>query len=238
MLDYLWSDGPRLKQQSGVFRLGTDSIMLAHFVSSSDCKKRSAVDLGTGAGILPLILTWNNPTLRVDAIDIQPEAVQLARENLNINSLSEKVNIFEGDLRCHREFFGAGAYDFVVSNPPYYPSGSGKLPEDVGIMTARSEVFCTLDDICKAAGYLTRWGGSFMLIHKPERLADIFRSMNIYGFEPKRLRFVSHKSDAPPNLVLVEGRRGGKSSLQVEAPLILMDEDGCDTDEVRAIYRR
>jgi len=238
MLDYLWADGPLLKQQSDVFRLGTDSVMLAYFVSTSDGKKRSVVDLGTGSGIIPIILAWDNPMLKIDSIDIQPEAVKLATENIELNDLADRVNVIEGDLRCHRDFFVAGAYDLVISNPPYFPGGSGKLSDNPGIAAARAEEFCTLDDICEAAGYLTRWGGSFMLVHKPERLADIFRGMDKAGFEPKRLRLVSHKSTSPPSLVLVEGRRGGKSSLTIEAPLVLTNEDGSETDEVRKIYRR
>jgi len=238
MLDYLWADGPRLKQQSDVFRLGTDSVMLAYFANTPDGRKRTVVDLGTGSGILPIILAWDNPMLKIDSIDIQPEAVELANENFKLNNLADRVSVIEGDLRQHRDFFVAGAYDLVISNPPYFISDSGKLSEKPGIATARAEECCTLDDICEAAGYLTRWGGSFMLVHKPERLADIFRCMNKFGIEPKRLRFVSHQSASPPNLVLVEGRRGGKSSLTIEAPLVLSDESGNETDEVRTIYRR
>jgi len=239
MIDELWPGGPRFKEQAGVFRLGTDSVMLAHFAGGSGVRKRARVaDLGCGSGIISVILALDDPAMSIDGIEIQPDAARLAAENAELCGISDRVKIIEGDLRRHRELLEAGAYDLTVSNPPYYSCGSGKRAENSGLAAARGEELCTLDDLCAAAGYLTRWGGSFMLVHKPERLADIFRSMNSAGFEPKRLRFVQHKSSSPPNLVLVEGRRGGKPSLAIEAPLILANDDGTDSDEVKAIYRR
>ena len=239
MEDYLWQGGPRFKEQSGVFRLGTDSVMLCHFAKSSGIKnKKVAADLGCGSGVISIILAWEHPKLQVYGVEIESQAAALAAENVKLCELSERVHIIEGDLRCHRELLPAGAYDLVLSNPPYYSSGSGKLSDNMSIALARSEESCTLEDICAAAGYMTRWGGSLMLVHKPERLADIFRSLNVNGFEPKRIRFVQHKSASPPNLVLIEARRGGKPSLTVEAPLILAKDDDSDSDEVRAIYRR
>jgi len=239
MIDSLWPGGPRFKGQTGVFRLGTDSVMLAHFAKGLNMRKCPlAADLGCGSGIISVILAWENPLLRIDGIEIQPEAAQLAIENAKLCGVSDRLRIIEGDLRKHRSLLKSGAYDLTVSNPPYYTIGSGKLPSATGLATARSEENCTLEDVCDAAGYLTRWGGSFMLVHKPERLACIFRSLNSAGFEPKRLRFVQHKSSSPPSLALVEARRGGKPSLTVEAPLILATEDGGDSDEIKAIYRR
>jgi len=239
MIDCLWPQGPRFKEHDGVFRLGTDAVMLAHFAGAGSSRdKTRAVDLGCGSGVISIILAWQNPKLFVDGVELRPEAVGLAYENVNLCELSDRVRIIEGDIRLHRELLTAGAYDLTVANPPYYASGTGKLPADEGIAAARSEAFCTLGDVCQAAGYLTRWGGSFMLVHKPERLADVFREMNAAGFEPKRLRLVQHKADSPPTLALIEGRRGGKPSLTVEAPLILANNDGSDSDEVKAVYRR
>lgn len=239
MINELWPGGPQFKDEVGVFRLGTDSVLLAYFAKSAlTGKKKRAADLGCGSGIISIILAWDEPELLIDGIEILPRAAQLASENIKLCGLEGQINIIEGDLRNHREMLIAGAYDLVVSNPPYYPRGSGKRPESYESAAARGEEFCELEDICKAAGYLTRWGGSFFLVHKPERLAEIFRSLLCAGFEPKRLRFVQHKSSAPPSLVLIEGRRGGNPSLLVEAPLILTSEDGCDSPEVKKIYHR
>ncbi|MCL2228057.1 MAG: methyltransferase, partial [Oscillospiraceae bacterium] len=186
MIDSLWPGGPRFKGQTGVFRLGTDSVMLAHFAKGLNMRKCPlAADLGCGSGIISVILAWENPLLRIDGIEIQPEAAQLAIENAKLCGVSDRLRIIEGDLRKHRSLLKSGAYDLTVSNPPYYTIGSGKLPSATGLATARSEENCTLEDVCDAAGYLTRWGGSFMLVHKPERLACIFRSLNSAGFEPK-----------------------------------------------------
>ena len=239
MIDELWNGGPRFKEQTGVFRLCTDSVMLAHFAKSTRTKKkRNAIDLGCGSGIISILLAWDDPDMIVDGVEIQSDAVRLATENAKLCGLDGRVTIIEGDLRRHREFLQAGAYDLTTANPPYYPTGSGKQAANAKAAAARGEGFCTLADICHAAGYLTRWGGSFMLVHKPERLAEIFREMATAGFEPKRIRFVQHKQSSPPSLALVEGRRGGKPSLTVEAPLILANEDGSDSAEARAIYKR
>jgi len=239
MIDYLWPGGPRFAQHPGVFKLGTDSVMLAYFAQSvNETKQLRTADLGCGAGVLSIILAWNHPNMNVDAIDISEDAAALAAENAKLNNLESQINIFHGDIREYKEHFSAGAYDTVISNPPYYAPGSGKLPQDDRMMSARAERQCTLEDICLAAGYLARWGGSLFLVHKPERLSDIFRSMNLNGFEPKRLRFVQHRAASAPNLVLVEGRRGGKASINIEPPLILTCDDGRDSDEVKLIYKR
>jgi len=226
MIYELWPGGPRFKEQSNVFKLCTDSILLAHFAYSSTIKrKKLAADLGCGSGIISILLASNDPKLRIDGVDIQPDAARLATENAALGGFEDRITIIEGDLRRHREFMRSGAYDLTVSNPPYYASDSGKRPDTECSAVARNEGSCTLSDICKAAAFLTRWGGSFMLVHKPERLADIIRSLTETGFEPKRIRFVHHRQSSRSNLVLIESRRGGKPSLCVEAPLILENEN-------------
>ena len=238
MVEELWRGGPLIKDADSGFKLGTDSVLLADFANSSLLKKNRAADLGCGSGIISLLLAWNNPGLYVDGIEINNSAAQLAIENAKINRLDDRIAIFITDIRRHREFMQAGAYDMAVSNPPYYTSASGKPPSNPELINARVEQSCTLDDICKAACYITRWSGSLILVHKPECLADVFRSLNSAGFEPKRIRFVQHKRDSSPNLVLIESRKGGKPMLKVEAPLILADDDGSDSDEFTKIYRR
>jgi len=212
--------------------------MLAHFAKAKVRKQTRAIDLGCGSGVISIIMAWESPDLFIDGIEIQPDAAKLAAENTQLNELSHRVKIIEDDIRAYRSFSEAGKYDLAVSNPPYYPNGSGKLPKSEEIAVARAEALCNLDDICQAAGYLIKWGGSLMLVHKPERLADIFRSLNDAGFEPKRMRFVQHQHGSPPNLVLIESRRGGNPSLKIEAPLILANGNGSDSNEVKAIYRR
>jgi len=239
MADELWHGGPRFVNAKGVYRIGTDSVLLAYFANDSGVKKKTlAADLGCGSGILSILLTTLNPGLTVDAVELSPESADCARESAELSGVSDRINVIESDICKHREFLRSGAYDLVVSNPPYYAAGTGALSYDINRAAARSEISCSLDNIMEAAGYLTRWGGSFSLVHKPERLCDIFRLMNKHGIEPKRMRLVQNKADSPPNLVLVEGRRGGKSSLKIEAPLILRNNDDTDSDEVNKMYHR
>ena len=239
MVDELWPNGPLFKYANDVIRPGTDSLLLAYFAANSRLKKKSrAADLGCGSGVISVLLAWDAPELTIDGIELQPHAAALAVENANLSKLSDRIKIIEGDLRHHRNFMQAGAYDIVVSNPPYYPQGSGKRPASKTIAAARVEESCTLSDICKAAGYLMRWGGSLFLVHKPEMMAYVFRELSGSGFEPKRLRFVQHNYSSPPSLMLIESRLGGKASLKVEPPFILTNGDGSDTDEMKAVYRR
>lgn len=233
--DELWPGGPRFKQSAGSFRLSTDSVLLAAFASGIRASK--IIDLGCGAGVLPVLLSASHPGADIGGIEIQPEQARLCRENLRENALADG-GIIEGDLRDFREHFAAGAYDLVVSNPPYFPIGSGRSAPDEGRAAARDERMCTLRQLCQAAGYLCRWGGSFALVHRPERLAEIFTAMTAAGIEPKRLRTVHYKPRYAPNLVLIEGRRGGKPGLSVEKPLILCEADGSETEEIKNIYHR
>ncbi|MCL2222226.1 MAG: methyltransferase [Oscillospiraceae bacterium] len=239
MADELWHGGPRFVNAKGVYRIGTDSVLLAYFANNSGVKKKTlAADLGCGSGVLSILLATFNPGLTVDAVELSPDATECARKSAELSGMSDRINVIESDIRKHREFLRSGAYDLVVTNPPYYASGTGALSYDPNRAAARSETSCSLDNIMEAAGYLTRWGGSFSLVHKPERLCDIFRAMNKHGIEPKRMRLVQNKADSPPSLILVEGRRGGKPSLKIEAPLILKNNDDTDSDEVNRIYHR
>ena len=237
MIDELWPGGPRFRDAKGVYRVGTDSVLLAHFTGSSGQKKRvRAIDLGCGSGVISILLAWRNAGLSVDGIDIKPEAVSCATQNAELSGLSDRISFIDGDLRRYREFLQPGAYDIAVANPPYHTPGSGKLSGDANRSAARCEELCPLDELCLAAAFLLRWGGEFSLVHKPSRLADIFRAMDKSGLEPKRMRFVQYKKSSPPSLVLLESRRGGKPSLKAEAPLILKNDDGSDSDELKLAY--
>ena len=155
--DELWPGGPSFIRHGDAFRLGTDSVLLADFARVGP--KGRVCDLGCGAGVIAVISAWHNPAVTVDGVELLPEWSELARENARLNGLNDRMRILTGDLRDHRNFLEAGVYDLVVSNPPYYPTGSGKLPQNENSVTARSERTCTLRDICAAAKYLTRWGG-------------------------------------------------------------------------------
>ena len=143
-----------------------------------------------------------------------------------------------GDIRAHRSLFGTGSFDLAVANPPYFPLRSGALSPDPVRAAARGETDCTLQELCAAAAYLLRTGGSFCLVHRPERLSELFVCLSAHGLEPKRLRLVCPREGSAPSLVLVEARRGGKPGLQIEPALVLTDADGKESAELRRIYHR
>lgn len=234
--DELWPGGPKLCSCNESFKLSTDSVLLAHFVNMK--RVRRCVDLGGGTGVLTVLLAGKNISAAFDAIEIQEESVEIFQKNITENRLDDRAKVLKGDLRQHKAMLEPGAYDLAVSNPPYFPERSGKTAPNNSRATARDERFCTLSDLCAAASYLCRWGGSFALVHRPERLSEIFCTMAKAGIEPKRLRMVSYKPDSPPSLALIEGRRGGKPGLIIEAPLVLSAPEGMDSDEIKNIYHR
>lgn len=234
--DELWAGGPRFMQRGGGFRLSTDSVMLADFVNVK--KARRCLDLGSGAGVLCVLLAAKAPDMCITGIELQEDWAELSRVNLKENGMDSHVDIITGDLRQQVRLLPAGSFDLVVSNPPYFSVNSGYSAPDESRAAARDERSCTLWDVCFAAGWALRWGGSLCIVHRPERLSEIFCSMTANGIEPKRLREVCPKAGRAPSLVLVEGRRGGKSGLSFEPPLILTDDNGLDSAEARRIYRR
>lgn len=231
----LWPGGP-LFAQAEHFKLGTDCVLLADFANTAGRKR--GIDLGCASGAIALLLLQKSQTIHMTGLEINPKAASLAEENMKINSLSERSGIITGDIRKCRELFKTGSFDLVISNPPYFPVGSGKLSPDKERAAARGETECNLLDICAAAAYLLPTGGSFCLVHKPERLSEACCTMSRVGIEPKRLRMVSYKAESAPNLILIEGRRGGKPGLKIEPPLILTNSDGTESEEFKRIYHR
>ena len=171
-------------------------------------------------------------------MELQPDAAQLCRNNLEANGLTGRAQILCADLREHRAVLPAGSFDLVVANPPYFAAGSGYTSPDPMRAHARDERTCTMQDICAAMAYLTRWGGSAALVHRPERLSELLCALTAAGLEPKRLRTVAHTAHTAPSLVLVEARRGGKPGLKLLPPLALCAPDGTDSEEIRRIYHR
>lgn len=231
----LWENGPVFAQAEH-FRMSTDCVLLADFVNLSGTRR--GIDLGCASGAIALLLLCRSEKLHMTGLEIVEEAAALARENMERNGLAERSRILWGDIRRHRELFQSGSFDLVVANPPYFPVERGFLSPAEGRRDARGETQCTLEDICTAAAFLCRTGGSFCLVHKPERLSELLCAMSAHGLEPKRLRLVCHRADSSPSLVLVEGRRGGKPGLSILPALILRNGDGNETEEVRRIYHK
>lgn len=202
-IEYL--DPYTLSWPVGVFPLGSDALALGEFATVR--RGWRVCDLGTGSGALLLLLARRAPGLALSAVERDPLAAQTARDNLAQNGLTGTV--VAGDLRDR--LLPAGQFDLVVSNPPYFPvnAGGSSGPE-------RSEAFCTLDQLCAAAGYLVKNGGRFALCHRPERLTDLLCSLRSHDLEPKRLTLLSHSPKHAPSLLLVEAVKQGRPGVQVE----------------------
>ena len=194
-----------LTQREGVFPLGSDSQALGGFVQIRRGEK--VCDLGCGSGVLGLYLLARQRELDLTAIELDETAAALAQENFAANGLN--VRVVHDDMRRVRELFPAGSFDLVVSNPPYFSVGSGYSGGK-----ARMEETCTLDDVCAAAGWLVKNGGRLAMVHRPERLVDLFSALRQYMFEPKRLQFIQ-AAGKPPSAVLIEAYKEGKPGLSV-----------------------
>ena len=228
----LWND-VILYEDRSQFRLSTDSVACAWFAGFP--KQAKIADLGCGSGAISLMLLASDPTLQVTGIELQPEAAAMAEENARRNTVN--FSVLQGDLREIRTLLGPGSMDGVISNPPYFPVGSGKAA--LGLLArARSEETCSLPQLIQAADWLLRWGGKFILVHRPERLADLIWELRNRKLEPKRIRFVRHRPESPVSLVLLEARKGGKPGLDYEPDLILFDSRGTETAEYKNMYHK
>ncbi len=194
-----------LSWRDGVFPLGGDALALGEFAGVKPGWR--VCDLGTGSGALLLLLARRAENLSLTGIDIDPLSARIARENLAANGLPGEI--LTGDLRTVS--LPAGNFDLVISNPPYFPVGSGKSGGP-----ARSEEFCTLEQLCAAAGRLVKNGGRFALCHRPERLTDMLCALRAHDLEPKRLKLVSHGPGHPPSLLLAEAVKQGRPGVSIE----------------------
>ena len=233
-LDDLERNGYKIIQNPRRFCFGMDAVLLSGFAKVR--KGETAIDLGTGTGIIPILLEAKTPGRHFIGLEIQEESADMARRSVACNHLEEKIDIVTGDL-CHApELFGRGTFDVVTSNPPYMNDFHGlKNPSDAKAI-ARHEVKCTLDDVVASAAALLKSGGRFYLVHRPFRLVEIFTALTKYKLEPKRMRMVHPFVDKEPNMVLIEAVRGGRSMIKVEKPLIVYEKPGVYTPEIYEVY--
>ena len=233
-LDDLQIKGYEIIQHPGRFCFGMDAVLLSAFarVKAGEC----VLDLGTGTGILPILLAAKTAGQKFTGLEIQPESADMARRSVLHNQLEEKVEIVEGDIKEASGIFGRSTYEVITTNPPYMIGGHGLAnPEDAKAI-ARHEVLCTLDDILRESKAILKPNGRFYMVHRPFRLAEILTKMCEVGLEPKRMRLVHPYVDKEPNMVLIEGMRGAKPRMTVEPPLVVYNKDGSYTDEVLLHY--
>lgn len=233
-LDELHRNGYFIIQDPKRFCFGMDAVLLSGFAKAK--KGERALDLGTGTGIIPILMEAKTEGEDFTALEIQPESADMARRSVLYNHLEEKIKIVTGDIKDASSLFGASCFDIITTNPPYMIGEHGLSSASEAKAIARHEVLCTLEDILRESAKLLRPGGRFYMVHRPFRLAEIMSRMVEYKIEPKRMQLVYPYVDKEPNMVLIEGLRGGKSRLTVEKPLIVYKEPGVYNDEIYDIY--
>ena len=221
-------------QRKGAFCFGMDAVLLSGFAAVK--KGERALDLGTGTGIIPILLSAKTEGEHFTGLEIQEESADMARRSVSYNHLEERVDIVTGDIKEAGTLFARASFDVVTSNPPYMNDAHGiKNPGDAKAI-ARHEVKCTLEDVVREGTRVLKPGGRFCMVHRPRRLIEIITVMKRHGLEPKRMKMVHPYADREANMVLIEAVRGGGPLLKMEAPVIVFDQNGDYSREIRTTY--
>ena len=221
-------------QDTKRFCFGIDAVLLSDFAKTK--KDDIVFDIGTGTGIIPILMSAKTEAKKYFAIDIQKESVDMAKRSIKLNNLTGKIEVFHLDIKNVFEKFEKNSIDVVTSNPPYMNMGGGIVNEYDAKAIARHEIFCNLDDIIKATSLLLKQKGRFYMVHRPNRLCDIITTLRKYKLEPKTIRFVQPYEGKEPNMVLIESVKNGKALLKVLPSLIVYNKDRQYTDEINKIY--
>ncbi len=233
-VDDLERSGYRIIQDPSRFCFGMDAVLLSGFARVR--RGERVLDLGTGSGIIPILLEAKTEGEHFTGLEIQPEMADMAARSVALNRLREKIDIVQGDIKEASRLFGRASFDVVTSNPPYMDGGAGITNPDEPRAVARHEILCTFDDVAREASRLLRTGGRFYLVHRPRRLAELIVTLRSRGLEPKRIRMVHPFADREANMVLIEAVRGGRPLMKVEAPVIVFREPGVYSDELKSVY--
>ncbi len=233
-LDELHRNGYYIIQNPKKFCFGMDAVLLSGFARVK--KQETALDLGTGTGIIPILLEAKTQGAHFTGLEIQPESADMARRSVAYNHLEDKINIEIGDIKDASRQFGASSFHVVTANPPYMTGQHGLTNPNEAKAIARHEILCCLEDVIRESARILKPQGHFFMVHRPFRLAEIMVLMHQYGLEPKRMQLVYPFIDKEPNMVLLEGLRGGNPRITVEKPLIVYREPGIYTDEIYDIY--
>lgn len=233
-IDDLQRNGYQIIQNSEKFCFGMDAVLLSGFARIKPGSK--VLDLGTGTGIIPILLEAKSKANHLTGLEIQAESADMARRSVALNHLEDKIAIVEGDICEADSLFPLASFDAITCNPPYMIGQHGLTNTGDAKTIARHEVLCTLDDVVRVTSRLLKPGGNFFMVHRPFRLAEIMATLMKYGLEPKRMQLVYPYVDKEPNMVLLEANRGGKSRMTVEKPLIVYEKPGTYTPEIYDLY--
>ncbi len=234
-IEDLQCKGLKIIQNKKWFCFGMDAVLLTNYC---DIKNNSRiVDLGTGTGIIPILLSGKRNYSKAYGIEIQAEIAEMAQRSVKLNSLQEKIEILNIDLKQALEYLEADSFDAVISNPPYKLYKSGIINPDDKKAISRHEIKCSLEDVISTASQLLKQYGSFYMVHRPDRLADIMCLLRKYRLEPKQIRFVHPKVKAKANMILLRAAKNGNPELKFDPPLYIYDDEGNYTEDVYEIYQ-
>lgn len=233
-IDDLQRNGYHIIQNPEKFCFGMDAVLLTGFAHAQ--QKDVLLDIGTGTGIIPLLMSAKYGCAHLTGLEIQEESADMARRSVAMNRLTDKIDIVTGDVKEADKIFKSASFDCITCNPPYMIGQHGLTNPDAPKAIARHEVLCTLEDVVRAVAKLLKPGGHFYMVHRPFRLAEIMTTLSQYKLEPKRMQLVYPYVDKEPNMVLVEAVRGGKPRMTVEKPLIIFESPGVYMPEIRDVY--
>ena len=233
-IDDLQRGGLRVIQRADAFRFGTDAVLLADFAAPR--RHDRVCDLGTGTGIIPLLLYARENTISADAVEIQPDMADMAARSMAMNGLNEKIRVLPGDLRSIRTLLPHARYDLVTCNPPYGKAGGTLLNPDASKRLARHEESCAIEDVAGAAAWLLQNGGRLCCVFPAARMIELSDAMRKYRMAPKRIRMVHSRVEKVAHLCLMEGMLDARPGLIIEPPLVIYDENNAYTPELRRIY--
>lgn len=233
-IEDLQCNGLRVIQNKKWFCFGMDAVLLTNYC---DIKNNSKiVDLGTGTGIIPILLSGKRNYSKAYAIEIQDEVAEMARRSVALNSLQDKIEVLNIDLKEISNHLEPNSMDAVISNPPYKLNNSGIINPSDKKAISRHEIKATLEDVISTAAALLKQYGRFYMVHRPDRLADIMCLLRKYKLEPKQIRFVHPRASAKPNMILIRATKNGNPELKFDPPLYVYDEEDNYTDQIYEIY--
>ena len=228
-------NGYYIYQATDGFRFGVDAVFLSEFAKVKPGE--SVLDMGTGNGIIPILLAAKTKGKHFCGLEIQPYSACLARESVEYNSLGDRIEIVNGDIKEAFAIFGNEAFDVIVSNPPYMAAEHGLRNEADAKYVARHEALCSFEDIASQTSKVVRTRGRVYIIHRPQRLAELIITLAKYKLETKRLRFIHSYIDKEPVMVMIEALKGGNPGMRIDKPLIVYEKNGEYTKEVMDIYK-
>lgn len=232
-LDYLIREDLRIIQNDAVFSFSTDALLLGHF---TEVRKRDRIlDMCAGNGVIPLLLSDKGNNV-ITGVEIQPQLVNMAVRSVQYNHLEDRITMVEMDINALIQAYSPAQFDLITCNPPYFKANQTNQHQLEAHKIARHEIYCTLDDCLRVSNHLLKEGGRVVMVHRAERMLDLFVSMRHYRIEPKRLHMIFSKPGKAAQTIVVEGRKGGRQGLDIAPPFYIYDEQGDYTPEMKEIY--